>query len=729
MANDPFAPISGGKPNGHAHAPASAPQWMIVAPTPPNAPAPPERHPKLGAPSARWAYHDVRGGLLGFACRFDGADGKQFRPLALYAPANGGPLVWRWEAWPTPRPLYGLDRLAARPTASVVVCEGEKSADAAAQLFPGHVCVTSPNGSKSAAKADWMPLRGRVVTVWPDADAPGVEYAKKVAELSTAAGVSSVAIVTSPNDVIEGWDAADAVDEGWTPARALALIKAAAPVAPALASSEKGEKPKKERRVPQRDLFMALTKDCVLWHGFDYEAFATVPIKDHRENYPVRSQAFRRWLSNRAYVAHGVAPGGQALEDVIRVLELQATTEGVQRAPWRRVGSRDGRLYIDLANSEWHAVEIHATGYRVTKKHDLPFVRSPRMRELCAPIAGGSIDDLRPFANVASEDDFVLVTSWLLAAFRERGPYPVLTLNGEQGSGKSSFSRLLRSLLDPSSPPIQGPPKDEQGLIVTAQNGHLIAFDNLSHITAELSDGLCRLATGGGFAVRALHTDKDENIFDGARPIIVNGIPALAERPDLNERSVVVRLATIPEERRRPEDELEAEWEKARPRVLGALCSALSVAVRNIGKTRLARAGRMADFEKWMTAAEVGLGWEPGTFSSAYSHNRKDSSEAAFEGDLVAVAVRELLVQDGVYHWSGTATELLDKLGLIVGETTRQMRIWPKTPQALGNSLERSAPLLRGKGITIERKHSGVRTIIISRTIERAAPDVESDGF
>ncbi len=721
--NDPFAPIETAKPNGRGNAPASAaPQWILIAPVPHDALAPPARHPKLGAPSSRWAYHDASGALLGYILRFDGVDGKQFRPLALYAPAAGGAPEWRWEAWPVPRPLYGLDRLAARRSAFVVICEGEKSADAASRLLPEFVCVTSPNGSKSAAKADWSALRGRDVTVWRDADAPGLEYAQKVAELCAAAGAASIAIVTVPEGVAEGWDAADAEQDGWTPARALDLIGAAESFEKTAEPEAKKGKAKKERRTPQRDLFMALTKDSALWHGPDYEAFVTVPINSHRESWPVRSQAFRRWLAMRAYEAHGVAPGGQALEDVIRILEARAVSEGVLQTPWRRVGARDGKLYIDLADSKWRAVEIRPTGRTLLEAHDLPFVRSPRMRELCSPLGGSSINELRPFANVASDDDFILVVAWLVASFRERGPYPILVLNGEQGSGKSSFSRLLRSLLDPSSPAIQGPPKDEQNLIVSAQNGHVLAFDNLSHISPELSDGLCRLATGSGFAVRALHTDKDENIFDGARPIIVNGIPSLAERPDLNERAIVVRLATIPDDKRRPEDELEAEWEKARPRVLGAICAALSTALKNIGKTRLARSGRMADFEKWITAAEPGLDWELGTFSRAYLSNRKDSAETAFEGDLVAMAIRELLVSDDCYYWTGTATELLNRLGVIVGESTRQMRLWPKTAQGLGNSLERSAPLLRGKGITIERKHSGVRSIILSRAREPATP-------
>lgn len=725
--SDPFAPIGGGKANGAAP---PAPQWSILTPIPTDAPPAPARHPKLGEPTARWTYRDASGRTLGFILRFDGRDGKQFRPLALYAPAAGGASVWRWEAWPTPRPLYGLDRLASRPSAPVLVCEGEKSADAAGRLAPDFACIASPNGSKSAAKADWRPLRGRHIVIWPDADAPGIEYAEKVSLLCAEAGAASIVTLSPPGGMKEGWDAADAECDGWTGARAQALIASAKPVGAASSRTEKDKasKPKKERRPPQRDALMALTRDCALWHGPDYEPFITIPVNHHRENCPVRSQVFRRWLAVRAYEQSGFAPGAQAIEDTLRVLEARAVSEGAQQAPWRRVGARDGNLYIDLADPAWRAVEIHAGGWHVIEAHDLPFIRSPRMRALCEPARGGAIDELRAFANVASDADFVLVVSWLVAAFRERGPYPILVLNGEQGSGKSSFSRLLRGLLDPSSPAIQGPPKDEQNLIVSAQNGHLIAFDNLSHIDAILSDGLCRLATGSGFAVRALHTDKDENIFDGARPIIVNGIPTLAERPDLNERSIVVRLATISEDRRLPEDEIEEGWARVRPRVLGAVCDALSAALGNIGRTRLARSSRMADFEKWMTAAEPGLGWRAGTFAASYESNRKDSAQSAFEGDVVAMAIKDFLERDDMTIWSGTPTELLAALSGVTSETTRQMRIWPKTPQGLGNCIERVAPLLRSKAIIVERKHSGVRTITLSRA-RQAPPVEEDDGF
>ncbi len=711
MSTDPFTPLE----PGAAKPRAAESDWRLVAPVPPDAPAAPDRHPKLGKPSARWEYRDAAGELLGFACRFDGRDGKQFRPLAFYRPKDGGAALWRWEAWPAPRPLFGLDRLAGRPNAPVIVTEGEKAADAAGRLLPAYVAVTSPNGSRSAGKADWTALAGRSVVIWRDADAPGDAYARGAAALILAAGAASVAILAPPADVAEGWDAADAEREGWTEARAAALVASAAPFeAPAKEKRQKNDAKPRRARVPQRDTLTALASDAVLWRGPDYEAYATIPVNGHRENWPIRSSMFARWLAARAYEASGAAPGGQSLEDARRVMEARAVSEGREQTPWRRIGARDGKLYIDLADNEWRAVEIDAMGWRIIAGDGLPFLRSPRMRPLCEPERGGSINELRPFVNVESDADFFLLVAWLVGALRERGPYPMLVLNGQHGAGKTFLSILLRSLIDPTSPAKQPPPKDEAALIVTAQNCHLVALDNLSYVDPLFSDALCRLSTGGGFAVRKLHTDCDENIFEGARPILVNGIPTLAERPDLADRAITIRLIPITDDARRTEDELEAAWDLARPRIFGALCAALSAALANVKNTKLARAPRMADFAKWVTAAEPGLGWDAGTFEAAYALNRQESVDLSFESDLVAVAVRDFAAQldaDGMQSWEGTATELLSALDNVVSEKIRNTRRWPKLASSLGNDLERSAPALRLKKIRVEKKHSGKRLV------------------
>ena len=184
-----------------------------ILPVPQNAMPPRFRHVRLGEASATWRYRDRRGETLGFVARFDPAsERKQFFPLTYWNDERGA--GWRWKSWPTPRPLYGLDKLTTRPNAPVIVAEGEKAADAAAQIFPDHVAVTSPNGSEAADKADWTPLAGRNVIVWPDADEPGKRYAGDVANMLRRLEVGSVRLVKVPSTFRDGWDLADELPPG-----------------------------------------------------------------------------------------------------------------------------------------------------------------------------------------------------------------------------------------------------------------------------------------------------------------------------------------------------------------------------------------------------------------------------------------------------------------------------------------------------------------------------------
>ncbi len=200
------------------------PARATLTPIPPDAlPSRPKAHPKHGAPSVEWTYRDPAGAPLFFVCRFDPKTGrKQFAPLTWSGDR------WDWKAPPEPRPLYGLDRLAAHPKAPVLVAEGEKAADAASTLLPGFVAVAAMNGAQSPGKSDFSPLRGRSVHIWPDNDQPGRQYAATVAKLARAAGAASVAILDlgrlskdpasgAPQSLPEKWDAADALADGWTP--------------------------------------------------------------------------------------------------------------------------------------------------------------------------------------------------------------------------------------------------------------------------------------------------------------------------------------------------------------------------------------------------------------------------------------------------------------------------------------------------------------------------------
>ena len=128
-----------------------------------------------------------------------------------------------------------------------------------------------------------------------------------------------------------------------------------------------------------------------------------------------------------------------------------------------------------------------------------------------------------------------------MAALRPRGP--LLAISGEQGSAKTVLSKMLKALVDPNVAPVRALPREQRELMIAANNGHVLAFDNLSGLPPWLSDALCRLATGGSFAVRQLYTNEDEILFQAARPLLVNGIEDVISRPDLADRSIFLTLA------------------------------------------------------------------------------------------------------------------------------------------------------------------------------------------
>lgn len=199
-------------------------EWVAVLPVPDDAPLPPSSHYSHGNPSLSWQYKNANGDLLCLVYRFEpksAADRKQFTPLTYCKNAHGK-REWRWLGLVEPRPLYNLDQLTLKPGAVVIVCEGEKAADAAALLMPDAVATTMLNGAQAPAKTDWTPLAGREVWLWPDNDTAGFKCMEKVKYLLTEAGVSNVqsinpqAFYDEGSQIPEKWDAADALASGMT---------------------------------------------------------------------------------------------------------------------------------------------------------------------------------------------------------------------------------------------------------------------------------------------------------------------------------------------------------------------------------------------------------------------------------------------------------------------------------------------------------------------------------
>jgi hypothetical protein len=473
----------------------------------------------------------------------------------------------------------------------------------------------------------------------------------------------------------------------------------------------------------QADILIDLAQSVALFHAPDGSGFADLDINGHRETWPIRAKGFRRWLTRRFFEETGAAPSSEALQSALNVIEARAHFDAPERQVHIRVGELDGRLYLDLGDEMWRAVEIDATGWRVIDNPSVRFRRASGMKPMPIPVGGGAVETLRSFLNVQTDADFVLVVAWALACLRNRGPYPVIVLSGEQGSAKSTFSAILRALLDPNTAPLRALPREDRDLFIAACNGHVLAFDNVSGLPAWISDTLCRLATGGGFAVRQLYSDQDEVLFDAARPVILNGIEDIVTRPDLADRAVFLTLEPIPEERRRPEQELWAAFEAERPRLLGVLFDAVAKGLAELPHTKLDKLPRMADFALWATACETAL-WPAGTFWSAYCGNRDEAMEGVIDADPIAAAARALMITRT--EWTGTASDLLGALAEVAGERVAKSKTWPDSPRALAGRLRRAATFLRKIGIEIGFDREGrarTRMIRITTTANHFAPE------
>jgi hypothetical protein len=466
------------------------------------------------------------------------------------------------------------------------------------------------------------------------------------------------------------------------------------------------------------ELVEAARETGELFHDEDGEPYADVVSAEpqpHHEILRIRSRTFRTWLAGCYYRMSGRPPGGQAMTDALAVLSAVAQFEGSEREVGLRIAAHGGAIYLDLADPLWRVVEIDTQGWRILDRSPVPFRRPRGMRALPEPAHGGSLEELRGFVNVVDDDQYRLLAGWLLASFRPSGPYIVLVLTGEQDSAKSTTARLLRLLIDPNEVGDRTLPRDDQSFAIAASNSWIASFDNVSNLADWQSDAIARLATGAGFGTRQLYSDDEEFLVHVARPVILNGIGGIVTRPDLMDRAVVIDLASIPDERRRPEDEFYPSFETARPRLLGALLAAASVAFDRQDQVVIKHLPRMADATRWITAAEGALRWPERSFLAAYHGNRTNSRALTLEASPLAAPINRLIE---LIDWTGSATELLKALEDRVGDEVIKRRDWPKTAQQLGTELRRLAPDLRRVEkieITFATRHGSGRTVLVVR--------------
>jgi hypothetical protein len=472
------------------------------------------------------------------------------------------------------------------------------------------------------------------------------------------------------------------------------------------------EEPKKSGA----DLLVEVIRERVqLWatEGDDGDCYADLIDGPIRKTYALKGRAFERWIRGTWYSKMGKSLGPDAISQAIATLEAMAIDGAVVREAALRVAQADGKIYLDLGRADWAIAEISADGWQIVTGPPVRFRRAAAMLPLPIPERGGNLQELIDFLGLA-EDTGPLACAWLLSALCPLAAYPVAILHGEAGSGKSSLSKMIKNLVDPGRAGLLASVSDIRNLAISANARHIVAIDNLSGMTADQSDTLCRLSTGGGFSHRTLHSDSDETVLEFVRPQILNGIDSIATRGDLLDRSLLLKVH--PPEIRIDATALDQQYTANQARYLGALLDALVQALKNLPSVPIAQPVRMIEYCRLGIAAESSLGLPPGGFLALYQANRAEAAQAVMDSNPLAQAVMDLMV--GCTGWQGTARELLSRLRQSADEGMLKSKYWPSDEIRLSKDLKRLTPDLTKCGISIEtlrKGKEGKRIIFLSQ--------------
>ena len=473
------------------------------------------------------------------------------------------------------------------------------------------------------------------------------------------------------------------------------------------------------------DRLLEITKtDAEYFHTSDKVPYADIIIDGNRHTYSIRCKTFRLCLLGEYYKAVGKGVSSQTLQDTLSTLEAIAIFDGETRDVHLRVAEHQGKIYLDLGTPDWKAVEIDSSGWRLVSNPPVRFWRPDSLLPLPCPVEGGSLNELKELLNVDGSA-WILIITFLLFCFCPGKTYPVLVISAHRGSGKTAAAEILKGLIDPGKAALIKLQSDTLKLAVTLSRRWLPVYDNVGHISPDQSDDLCRVATNFGYSTRTLHTTDEETTFEFTRPQIVTAIDALVTRDDLADRVLMVQLPEIAEDKRLPQAELDAKVEASRPRILGALLTALSQTLAAIPNTKPKTLPRMADYALFAIASEGSLGLKTGTFRKIFDQSREQSRKVVIESSPVGEAIIRLMDDYPLPKaWKGTASELLKELENYTDDATYRSRYFPKASNLLSRQLNRLTPDLKSLGINISesRIHGGTRQIILEKAVKVSSP-------
>ncbi|MDW5562993.1 MAG: bifunctional DNA primase/polymerase [Methanomassiliicoccus sp.] len=444
------------------------------------------------------------------------------------------------------------------------------------------------------------------------------------------------------------------------------------------------------------------------FHNAANMPFVRVWEGNHHEVKAICEQDFSDWIKYRAVKKTGRAPKKDPLNQAIDTVSVLARFEGEEREVYIRKGEHDGAFFYDLCDDQWRAVRITAEGWEIVDDPPVMFRRFDKMRPQVMPISGRpeALDDLVRLVNVSEESRRLLKAHIIISLVPRILLYYAFFL-GPQGSTKSTGTDIFKATVDPGSDNRDSLPAKVDDLDLHLSKRCVAAYDNISRITANLSDTLTR-ASRGSSSRRALFTNNDENSRSYHTQIVLNAIGLESGvRPDLLDRTIIYNCEVVAEEQRLGQEEVDYEIANLMPYAFGAALDLLvkAIPIHEGLKARKGWSPRLKDAYLWMMAINKAMANDSAGGEESFEKmfkgviERRDSD--AMEGDPLAVAIEHVASLCG---FIGTATELHDwindpsrNIPKICNIETKDKN-WPKGGIALGIHLPRIIAPLRSRG-------------------------------
>ena len=472
------------------------------------------------------------------------------------------------------------------------------------------------------------------------------------------------------------------------------------------------------------EVLLRLAARAKLFRAADGRLHARVPVGDRHEIYGLRSAAFRDWLIDGYFADQNEPASDWAIRRVVGVLEARARFDGGAPSFFIRVG-RDGdgdvhgdhlAYFLDLGDASGMAVMISADGWSLVDQPRVQFRRPAGHLPLPIPRRGGSVDLLRRFVNL-SEVDFRLMIAWITMSLRPVGPYPILVLHSQQNSAKTTLCKVIRLLIDPQACPVLHVPNSIHDMLATALNGWLLAYDNVSSIPTWLSDGLCQLVYGAGFAGRALFSNDERSIIYAQRPVLLSGIDNFVKRGDLRDRCAFLHPPMIDDANRLGDVEFWNAFHADYPLILGSILDAVVGGLRELPSVHLTNLPRMADFAIWGEAVARAMGFGSEQFLSTYNDNRKEAVRTELEESPLGTVMLAIAAGGGTF--SGSPSDFYASLTRGIGPKGSALARWPKTISQFSSELRHIAPQLLVHGLSIEFSRNSDRRVVTVKSAGR----------